>query len=349
MAELVPAAGEPSAGQRVVPCAACGGTQVRVLLTPDAIRGEQRWLERFHAARVDGSPKAAKDRASFTQAEPTNVVACVACGTLLRDPQPTCELLGEIYAADQYGRATLEALARNQDRFFAAKLEQLAASLRELGAGARVLEVGSFVGGFLRAAARRGWRATGVDVGEETTGFMRADGLDVRSGDLLELELERDAFDAVFVWNTFDQLCNPGDVLRRVHALLGPRGLVVLRVPNGRFEAACLELRAGWRGTAREQRILAAQAYENFVTFPYLAGYTPESLCALLAAHGFACACVHGDTILDLADERTKPFAVAEEARYKRAVMRACRAAERATGLLFHPWIDVVARKGRAA
>src|SRR5690606_4603503 len=200
-------------GQRVVPCVACGGTQVRVLLTPDDLRAEQAWLERFHAARVDRPAHEAKDLASFTQNDATNVVACVACGTLLRDPQPTCELLGERYSDDEYGRETLEALARNQDRFFAAALERLADALGELDAGARVLEVGSFVGGFLRAAARRGWRTTGIDVGEETTRFMREDGLDVLAGDLLELSLPEGAFDAVFVWNTFDQLCNPTDVL----------------------------------------------------------------------------------------------------------------------------------------
>lgn len=341
--ELAPPRGEDTAGQRIVPCAVCGGTQVRVLLTPEEVRAEQRWLERFLASRVGGRPKDAKDRASFTQSEPTNVVACVACGTVLRDPQPTCEVLGETYAEDAYGRETLERLAASQDRFFVTALERLSGALHDLPQEARVLEVGSFVGGFLRAAAARGWRATGVDVGGETTRFMRGAGLELLEGDLLELELPRAAFDAVFVWNTFDQLCNPADVLARVRELLRPHGLVVLRVPNGRFETACLALRRGARDAAPRERLLAAQAYNNFVTFPYLAGYTPESLCTFLAAHGFTCRRVAGDTILTLADDTTPPFAVAEEQRYKRAVLRACRAAERATGLLFHPWIEVVA------
>lgn len=343
VAELAPPEGEQAQGQRIVPCVACGGTQVRVLLTPEAVQAEQRWLERFLAPRVAGRPGEAKDRASFTQSEPTNVVACVACSTVLRDPQPTCEVLGETYADDAYGRETLERLAVSQDRFFADALERMAGALHDLPRGARVLEVGSFVGGFLRAAAARGWRATGVDVGGETTRFMREAGLEVLEGDLLELDLPRAAFDAVFVWNTFDQLCNPTDVLARIRELTKPHGLVVLRVPNGRFETACLELRRGAHDAARRERVLAAQAYNNFVTFPYLAGYTPESLCAFVAAHGFDCRRVAGDTILTLADDTTPPFAVAEEQRYKRAVLRACRAAERVTGLLFHPWIDVVA------
>src|SRR5207253_1440912 len=92
-----------------------------------------------------------------------------------------------------------------------------------------------------------------------------------------------------------------------------------------------------------------AQAYNNFLSFPYLTGYTPESLRDMLERHGFACEHVGGDTILPLADERTLPFARREEARVKRAVRRACRRAERITGLLFDPWLDVVARRGAPA
>jgi len=345
VAVLAPRRGAQRTGQRVVPCVACGSRDVRVLMPAEALRAEQRWLERFHAARIEGDARDAKDRAAFTQDEPTNVVACVACGTLRRDPQPTCEALGVTYAADEYGRETIERLAANQDRFFAAKLDDLAGVL-ELPESARVLEVGSFVGGFLRAALERGWRATGVDVGEETTRFVRGRGFAVLRGDILELDLPRRAYDAAFVWSTFDQLCRPGRVIARLHALLRPRGRLVVRVPNGRFQTACLEYRRAACGTPRERRVLAAQAYNNFVTFPYLTGWTPESLCGFLSVRGFACVEVRGDTILDLADDATKPFAVAEEQRYKRAVMRACRAAEKATGLLFYPWIDVVARTG---
>ncbi|MBY0276126.1 class I SAM-dependent methyltransferase [Candidatus Binatia bacterium] len=330
-------------------CLACGGSGGRILLTAGDVAAEQRWLERFHAARRapardgDADGDDAKDRASFTQSETCSVVACVACGTVLRVPRPSPDEVAETYAEDEYGRETLDALAENQDAFFAAKLDALAPQLSALGRGARVLEIGSFVGGFLRAAGERGWRALGVDVGEETARYVRARGFDVRCGDVLELDLEP-GFAAVFIWSTFDQLGAPAAVLDRVRALLAPGGLLVLRVPNGRFETACLALRQRAPSTRRLHRVLCAQAYDNFVSFPYLTGYTPESLSDLLEAHGFACTHVRGDTILRLADAQTRPFAVREEERVKRVVRRACRAAERATGLLFDPWLDVIAR-----
>ena len=330
-------------------CVACGGSVGRTLLTADDVRAEQRWLERFHRLRrrrdrSDGAGAVdAKDRASFTQSESRTIVACTTCETVLRVPRPSPDEVAETYAEDEYGRATLDQLAKNQDAFFVAKLEQLAPQLSPLGAGARVLEIGSFVGGFLQAARARGWRATGVDVGEETSAYVRSRGFDVLRGDVLDVELEP-GFAAAFVWSTFDQLADPGAVLDRVRALLAPNGFLVVRVPNGRFEAACLELRRTARRTRRLHDVLLAQAYDNFVSFPYLTGYTPESLRGLLETHGFRCRHVAGDTILRLADFGTRRFAVREEERVKRAVRRACRRAARATGRLFDPWLDVVAR-----
>ena len=334
----------PDRDVRAIRCVACGGPAGRILLTAAEISGEQLWLKRFHAARVAGGD--AKDRSSFTQSASRSVVACTACGTVLRVPRPSDEEVEEAYADDAYGDEALQRLAENQDAFFVAKLAQLAPYFAELHRGARVLEIGSFVGGFLKAAQQRGWHATGVDVGEETTRFARARGCDVIEGDVLELELAPRSFAAVFVWSTFDQLAEPAAVLDRAGALLRPGGLLVLRVPNGRFEIACLDLRRAARGSRRARNVLCAQVYNNFVSFPYLTGYTPESLGGFLEEHGFACVQIGGDTILPLADDDTLPFAVTEEARVKRAVRRACRTAERTTGLLFDPWLDVIARHG---
>ena len=90
---------------------------------------------------------------------------------------------------------------------------------------------------------------------------------------------------------------------------------------------------------------MRAQAYNSFLTFPYLVGYTVDSLRKLLHRHHFTIEAVKGDTLVQLADQATLPFAVQEEARYKRAVKRLCRRLERMTGQLYYPWLDVIARK----
>src|SRR5687768_354271 len=97
--------------ERAIPCPVCGGRQLSILLEPQEIGDERRWLKQFYAERVRAAPDELKDRAEFTQAEPTYIVRCDACGTVLRDPQPTPEALRQRYAADSYGRRTLQRLA----------------------------------------------------------------------------------------------------------------------------------------------------------------------------------------------------------------------------------------------
>jgi len=336
---------EAEEDEEAVPCPACGGARFEVLLTPDDVEAEQRWLRRFYRRRVAGGEDELADRTEFTQSEPTDIVRCLRCGTLLRDPRPSPDALRALYARDTYGEEALAALAENQEAFFSEKARGFAPLLP---GGARVLEVGPFVGGFLAAARERGWRATGVDIGAETVAFMRGRGHEVLEGDVLDADLPERAWDAVFIWNTFDQLDRPRDVLERVRRLLRPDGLIVLRVPNGDFETAALRLRERFDGSKRAERVRRAQAWNNFLTFPYLTGYTPGALRGLLERHGFRVERVEGDTLVPLADADTLPCAVAEERRVKRAVMRAVRAVERAGGGSLAPWLDVFARSDQA-
>src|SRR5687768_789727 len=141
-----------------------------------------------------------KDHAEFTQSDPVYVVRCNNCRTVFRNPQPTPGALRRLYRFDSYGKSTLEQLLDSEREFFRQKT-----SLVDLPTGARVLEVGSFVGAFLLAAKDRGWDATGVDIGKETCEFTSGMGLDVREGDLLEMDV-KGPFDAVFIWSTFDQI-----------------------------------------------------------------------------------------------------------------------------------------------
>lgn len=328
--------------ERAVPCPACGCKLLEVLLTQRDIADERAWLHRFYKSRIRGGDDDLKDRTEFTQSFETNIVSCVACGTVLRDPQPSPATLSQLYRSDHYGQDTLTQLAANQYEFYRRKAPALRARIPP---AARILEVGSFAGSFLRVAREEGWNATGIDIGEETVAFMREAGHNVLRGDVRDLDLPVGRWDGVFVWNTFDQLPDPGAMLQRARELLARNGILVLRVPNGAFEAGCLQLRRVARDARRRKRLATAQAYNNFLTFPYLAGYTPNALGHLLADNGFQVVNVTGHTILRLADRDTLPCAAREEMRYKRAVLRLCRRVETRRGECYYPWIEVISRK----
>lgn len=307
-----------------LPCLACGYDRFDVLRTPKEVEEERSWLQAFHEARIE-SCDSLKDHADFTQSTPVFVVRCTKCGTVMRNPQPSPHALRRIYRSDTYGQRTLQSLFDSEQQFFREK----ASSIR-LKPGARVLEVGSFVGAFLSAARERNWDATGVDVGDETTAFAREKGLKVVKGEVTDVE---GSYDAVFVWNTFDQTNQPRKMLAAIRDLLKADGMLTIRVNNGEFES--------FTAGCRDPRGRLAQAYNNFLAYPYLVGYTHDSLTRLVESCGFQVEEIKGDTLLPLASSETKEGAVAEEQHAKRFVMRYC--SVRNDRFLF-PWFDLHAR-----
>src|ERR1043165_8143532 len=209
----------------------CGNEKVSILLSPEQVEAEGVWLRNFFRRRIENSRE--KDKVSFTQTESTCIVRCGHCGTVFRNPQPSQAALKARYSGDHYESGTLEALAVNQALFFAERVREF----REwLVPGVEILEVGSFTGAFLKAAAGSGWNATGMDIGTETLAFMRKAGLRVLRGDICECQFAANTWDAIFIWNTFDQLADPHKALDRIVECLKPGGLLVLRIPNGEFK-----------------------------------------------------------------------------------------------------------------
>ena len=95
---------------------------------------------------------------------------------------------------------------------------------------ADVLELGSRLGAFLQVAEEWNWQPMALDVGRDTASFARANGFKVRQELVEGSVLPGQAFDAVFIWNCFDQIPNPEATLAGVYRVLKPNGLLVIRV-----------------------------------------------------------------------------------------------------------------------
>ena len=329
-----------------VRCAVCAGDRYELICSSREIRAHLEYLRRFHLRRLRSGEgvhlHALADRAEFTQDYATDIVACADCGLLFRNPRPPASSVADAYARDEYGEQRLRALFDAQRELFNRKARRLARWF-PIARDLRVVEVGSFVGGFLAAAGKRGWQAIGVDPGEEVTEFSRRQGLDVFRGTLAGAPIRPRSVDCVAVWNTFDQLPNPEPTIAAARRLLRPGGILALRVPNG----DCFRLAVGWLKGHRLPRLLggwvrAALAWNNLLAFPYLHGYSVRTLDWLLAWHGLRRIAVHGDTLARLADAKTRPWASWEE----RMIKMACRAAASLGGVAsgrapLAPWIDV--------
>lgn len=313
-------------------CPVCPDAGSEELADRESLRGELEELWAFHQRRLRPGtpPRHLTDRLSFTQRPPLRLARCTSCGTLYRDPSERADSIIEDYARERLDGPSMEALFAAQLTAGRGQVRRLARILGRPGQG---VEVGSYAGGFLAAAAEAGWRFVGVDVNAAAREFARRKGLEAIGGTLETFE-PPSLLDVVAIWNTFEQLPDPPRAARIAHVLLAPGGVFAVRVPNGAFYAALRE-RGGVLAPAAARLLLA---HNNLLGFPYRHGFTPGGLRRLLLGCGFEVEKVRGDALLATSDHWTRPWAAAEERALKRLIR-----------LLppprLSPWIEAYARK----
>ena len=324
----------PSPAYELTACPVCGAADGEQVAGEEEIRREVEALWEFHGERLrpETPPAHLADRVAFSQRPPLRVVQCAQCGLVYRNPRERDFELRDLYAGERPDERVLDALFETQRSAYQAQARRLTEAAG--GKKGRGLEVGSYVGGFLAAAAALGWQFEGLDVNPATNDFARGRGLRVADGDLERFD-GAPGFDAVAIWNCFDQLADPRAAARRAHELLRPGGLLALRVPNGAFYAT-VRRRLDGPGAPLARALLA---HNNLLTFPYRHGFTLSSLDHLLRATGYAIAHVFGDTLVPIADEWTQAWAAWEERVVKGALREIAREEADAA-----PWIEVYAR-----
>jgi SAM-dependent methyltransferase len=313
-----------------IACDACGEAAADEVASSGELASQAELARRFHGDRLARRSRAAlEERASFTHDYATSLLACRSCNLVYRSPRPTAASVLHAYEGERYAAERLPQMIASQCELFRPKARALAGML---GPGAHVLEVGSFVGGFLREARESGLEAVGLDPNEQMAELGRRAGLWVVPETLEAFVARRDLplFDAIAIWNTFDQLPRPRAALAAALRLLRPAGLLLLRFPHG----ACFQ-----RLSAVKPCPVRALAWNNLLGFPYLHGYGLRSLGALAGGFGMICESVTGDTLGLVADESYAHWARLEERLVKAAQRRRW-----ARDLGLAPWLDVQLR-----
>lgn len=325
----------------VYDCAVCHGAMSEVICSADEVRNHLAYLERFHHRRLR---RAARDhgelidRADFTQDYATDIAQCTACGFVYRREEPVPDKAAATYARDHYGSERLATLFTAQHELFRPRAARLAAMLKPRTQTPLVIEIGSFVGGFLMAAKERSWHAIGIDPGREVAELCRSKGLSVLQTSAADAQIAPASADGVCVWNTFDQLPDARRTLTTITQWLRPDGVVAIRVPSGACFATCI----GWLRSlphAAAHPVRVAMAWNNLLGFPYLHGYSIATLDQLLSSFGLQRIAFHPSVLPRLADTRTRPWAVFEEQVVKSVWRTLTRCDGRAA-----PWFDAYYR-----
>ncbi len=316
-------------------CPACGTHESDEIADRNAILEEMEVLWEFHARRIrpETPPTRLADRVAFSQSPPLRVVACRECGLVYRNPRERAWTLRDTYANEDVSPDVLAALHDTQLNTYREQAQRLTKVAEVTGDG---LEIGSYVGAFLTAAAEDGWRFTGVDINETATSFARQRGHDVILGEIDDVPENR-RYHAIAFWNCFDQLPDPRASAAAARVRLREGGVVAIRVPNGGFYQSVRRRLDGKTAPAAR----AMLAHNNLLGFPYRHGFTPDSLARLLERSRFEIIHEHGDALVPIADEWTRGWAALEERALKGVLRLLARSGMPASA---SPWFEIYAR-----
>lgn len=311
-------------------CPACGGGSfVAAVSTADLAQEVERRNEFVHSRLKRKASRAElKDLTDFMHDGSALLAKCTRCGLLMR-------IESHVRAAASYEEDPNDPdlMQHVYPRYVEAFRKKAEAYADRLPPGASTIELGSHLGAFLQVGEEWNWRPIGLDVGHDTSEFARRNGLTVRRETIEDTRIRAGTADAVFIWNCFEQLTDPASTLQSAWRLLGRHGLLVLRVPNGRFY---LERHMACDGSL---------AWNNLLGFPYLHGYSAETLNRTVTQYGFEPVRGFNSELITMPFPDPSAEVTAEQVENSGCVAEWSSRTSAERGTLTGPWIEVIYRK----
>ena len=197
---------------KAVSCNLCGRDDYRVRYSPVMNNHRQLDVDAFRCTSARYGTHA-------------QIVQCIHCGHVYSNPRWSAGELIEAYIAVEDETYLAEQVGREQT--FArhlASLEQYTGP----GHDRPLLDVGAYVGVFVKVALAAGWQATGVEPSRWAVNAARQYGIALIEGTLDVEELHNRRFDVLTMWDVIEHLADPSAELAKAYRLLNPGGVIAV-------------------------------------------------------------------------------------------------------------------------
>jgi 2-polyprenyl-3-methyl-5-hydroxy-6-metoxy-1,4-benzoquinol methylase len=165
--------------------------------------------------------------------EKFNIVQCRSCNLAFLNPRPSQEEITNYYPAEYYVDAKEWNIQRNNVKELQNRLDYIIKYCGSKCPG-KLLDIGIFNGAFVAHALRLGWDAYGLDSSRSAISLAKKSVPQERlfHGYVESSPFPPNSFDVVTMWEVLEHTMNPLNVLKTVHKLNSPNGILVISVPN---------------------------------------------------------------------------------------------------------------------
>lgn len=151
--------------------------------------------------------------------------------------------------------------------FVALRLREIVQTFEKYRQKNSFLDVGCGAGTLLKAAISEGWKAEGVEISKSAVEYLRAENIKVFNGDLCQANFAENSFDVVTAVEILEHISSPNIILKEIHRILRPGGLLWATTPHGNGATGKL-LGAKWTCVAPPEHLhlFSVKGIKNLLT-----------------------------------------------------------------------------------
>ncbi len=204
--------------------------EMKLLLDPTTRELRADWGEQTDCYLCGGNSEEELFRKSGLR-----FVRCRECALVYMNPRPSRDALERLYKYESMANdAWVDVLLTDaEDEFQTRDFDALLDEIQRLQPKGSLLDVGCSIGRLLDRARARGFDVTGLELGGRAVEYARNHyGLTVRQELLERAGLEDESLDVVTLIEVLEHLPDPREILREIHRILRPGGVLLVGVPN---------------------------------------------------------------------------------------------------------------------
>lgn len=167
---------------------------------------------------------------------------CSECNIVFQYPFPEKENFDQMYPEDYYAHTEtgsiplatrlLRSSLKGKDNFYFLFKYYRYPYLNEIKKSLKVLDIGCGKGLFLDAMKSNGKETYGLEPDENAVKILKKKGHHAIQGYISESNFDDNFFDLITMFQVFEHLENPSEVLREIYRILKPGGTLVFETPN---------------------------------------------------------------------------------------------------------------------